>query len=320
MIAYYVHHHGRGHLMRAMAIADRLDDEVVFLSSLGMPEHLRPIDRWVVLPLDVDDSSRDATAHGRLHWAPLGVKGLANRSIRVLDVLIAHAPRRVVVDCSVEITLLCRLAGFPVTVVAQPGDRDDEAHQLGYDVADQILAPWSARTYVPQWLTRHGDRTHYVGAISRFDGRARTDRAGAEGLLLGGAGGSDLPFDALDQLQRAAPDLRWRAVGGTSAWLDDVWPALSAADVVVTHAGQGALADVALAGAAAVVIAQDRPYGEQRASAEAIGRAGLAVTLPAWPTAESWPGILARARTLDRRWEAMEVRGAATRAAEVLAA
>ncbi|MCP9273725.1 glycosyltransferase [Mycolicibacterium arenosum] len=320
MIAYYVHHHGRGHLMRAMAIAERVDEPVVFLSSLPPPEALRDVDRWVRLPMDVDDSALDVTANGRLHWAPVHVKGLADRSSRILDALAEHSPRRVVVDCSVEVTLLCRLAGFPVTVVAQPGRRDDAAHQLGYDVADQILAPWSARTYEPRWLSRHDTRTHYVGSISRFDGRARHAERIGGGLLLAGAGGTDMPDDALDQLRQATPDLRWQAVGGGSAWVEDVWPMLSTADVVVTHAGQSALADVALSGAAAVVIAQDRPFGEQHATADAIGRAGLAVTLPEWPAADRWPAVVARAFALDRRWESMEVRGAAARAAEVLAA
>ena len=141
MIAYYVHHHGRGHLMRAMAITERLNERVVFLSSLAAPDQLRTTDRWVQLPLDVGAPARDVTANGRLHWVPLGVEGLADRSLHVLEVLARSKPRRVVVDCSVEITLLSRLAGFPVTVMAQPGQRDDAAHQLAYDVADQILVP-----------------------------------------------------------------------------------------------------------------------------------------------------------------------------------
>lgn len=322
MIAYYVHHHGRGHLARAMAIAKRLDQSVVFLSSLPRPEDLRAGDRWVRLTMDVGDGARhDATANGRLHWAPVGVDGLADRSRRVMEVLTEIAPHRVVVDCSVEIALLCRLAGFPVTVVAQPGHRDDEPHQLGYDIADQVLAPWSARVYEPPWLDRHRDRTHYVGGISRFDGRASAASTSGKAVLLSGAGGCDLPYDAVDQLKRAAPELHWQEVGGISPWVNDVWSLLGDADVVVTHAGQGALADVALCNAAAVVVAQDRPFDEQRAMAEALGRAGIAVALPSWPPADAWPTLLAEARALDRgRWEWMDVRGAAARAASVLAA
>ena len=323
MIAYYVHHHGRGHLMRALGICERLDEPVVFLSSLPRPDAARAGDRWVRLPLDVDDSApRDPTAGGRLHWAPLGVAGLADRSRLILEVLADVAPRRVVVDCSVEVTLLCRLAGMPVTVVAQPGWRDDPAHQLGFDVADQILAPWSERTYRPDWLAGHADRTHYVGAISRFDGRARAVRTGEpHGLLLVGAGGHALPTHALDDLRRAAPELRGRTAGGASAWVDDIWPLLSNADVVVTHAGQSALADLALSGAPAVVIAQDRPFGEQVASAEALGRAGVVVHASAWPHDAAWPQLLSRARALDpQHWARWHVAGAAARAAQVLAA
>src|SRR5690349_14237624 len=102
---------------------------------------------WVRLPMDVSGSATDAadvTAHGRLHWAPLHVDGLARRSAKLLQTVAATRPRRVVVDVSVEISLLARLAGVPVTVMAMPGDRGDAAHQLAYDVADSIIAPWSA--------------------------------------------------------------------------------------------------------------------------------------------------------------------------------
>lgn len=324
MIAYYVHHHGRGHVTRALAVARHLDQPVVFLSSLPEPDGLRADDRWVRLPLDVDDDAnpRDVTANGRLHWAPLRVEGLADRARTILEALAETAVHRVVVDCSVEVTLLSRLAGYPVTVVAQPGDRLDDAHRLGYDVADQIVAPWSDDVYEPSWLSPHRGRTHYVGAISRFEGRARP--AGGPrhlGILLAGAGGCELPPDAIDQLRCAAPDLDWRAVGGPSAWVDDVWPLLSSADVIVTHAGQGALADVALSGAGAVVIAQDRPFREQHCAATSLELSGIAVAPREWPRPDRWPAVIERARALDRRrWDLTRVRGAGARAAELIAA
>lgn len=54
-------------------------------------------------------------------------------------------PRRMVVDVSVEVALLCRLAGVPVTVMAMPGERGDAVHGLGYDIADEIVARGRAR-------------------------------------------------------------------------------------------------------------------------------------------------------------------------------
>ncbi len=325
MIGYYVHHHGRGHAARARSISARLDEPVTFFSSLPRPARLRATDRWVELPLDVPTDGEapvDPSSNGRLHWAPTNVAGLACRSAELLRVAADAGLRRLVVDVSVEIALLGRLAGLPITVMAMPGERTDPAHRLAYDIADQIVAPWSADVYRPAWLDEHADRTHYVGSISQFEQRPRTARRDTEPLavLLGGAGGENLPADALDQLSCALPQYRWIALGA-SGWVEDPWPLLQAADVVVTHAGQNAVADVALTDAAVIVIPQHRPFAEQHATAAALAHAGLTVQLTDWPSADRWPALLTGTLALDRsEWSRLQVRGAAARAAEVIAA
>lgn len=326
MIGYYVHHHGRGHLHRALAITHQLDEPVTFLSSLPAPAGLRATDTWVRLPLDVPDTAAptiDPAAHGRLHWVPTGVAGLAERHAIITDFLARERPRRVVVDVSVEVTLLVRLSGVPVVVMAMPGDRGDAVHRLALDVAEHVVAPWSDRVYRPDWLAEHEPRTHYVGSISRFDGRPRpARRRGARrcGVLLAGAGGSAVPAGALAELRGAAADVDWTAMGGDAAWVDDPWSLLAAADVVVCHAGQNAIADVAVAGVPAVVVPQDRPFDEQHATADALAAAGVAVAVPQWPAPERWPALIARARACGNRWDELRTRGAAARAAEVIAA
>ncbi|KUI32818.1 hypothetical protein AU195_14770 [Mycobacterium sp. IS-1496] len=328
MIGYYVHHHGRGHTSRALAISRHLTEEVVFFSSAPRPRELRPGVDWVRLPLDVpgqDTAAADPTANGRLHWVPLNLGGLADRSAVLVNAITTLRPRRMVVDVSVEVALLCRLAGVAVTVMAMPGDRGDAVHALGYDIADRIVAPWSREVYRPGWLAPHDERTHYVGVISRFDGAPPVTPSAARprtGLLLAGAGGSATPDDALDQLRRAAPDCRWVAAGGDAGWVDELWPLLSGADVVVTHAGQSAIADIATAGVPAVVIPQQRPFGEQCATAGALAEAGVVVTAPAWPRPDEWAGLLSAARTRNAggRWQRLRGAGAAARAASVIAA
>lgn len=327
MIGYYVHHQGRGHVSRALAISRHLTEEVVFFSSAPRPRECGAAAHWVHLPLDTPHGGgpvTDPTANGRLHWAPLNVDGLAGRSAALMNAITHLRPRRMVVDVSVEVALLCRLAGVPVTVMAMPGERGDAVHGLGYDIADEIVAPWSRDVYRPDWLAPHDARTHYVGVISRFDGvppaAVGSARPGT-GLLLAGAGGSAVPRDALDQLRRAAPDCDWVAAGGDAGWVDDLWPVLSSADVVVTHAGQSAIADIAAAGVPAVVIPQHRPFGEQHATAAALADAGVVVSTREWPDPDEWPALLAAARTLGRgRWRRLGGDGAAARAASVIAA
>ncbi|MCT7661109.1 glycosyltransferase [Mycobacterium deserti] len=326
MIGYYIHHQGRGHLNRALAICAQLDEPVTFFSSLPPPACVRDGDVWVRLAMDVPVGPSgvvDVTAHGRLHWAPLHVDGLARRSATLLQTLAATPVRRVVVDVSVEIALLARLAGLPVTVMAMPGERNDAAHQLAYDIADSIIVPWSADLHQPNWLADHADRSHFVGAISRFEGRRRPapQRAGGpRALLLAGAGGAKLPTDALEQLQAALPQYQWSAAGGGAAWVDDLWPTLAAADLVVSHAGQNAIADVALSDTPAVVIPQDRPFDEQHATAAALANAGMAVVVDRWPSSQDWPALAESAVSLDSgRWAKAAVEGAAARAAAVIA-
>lgn len=325
MIGYYVHHHGRGHTSRALAVSRHLTEEVVFFSSAPRPCELDAAVEWVRLPLDVPEAGAEAadpTANGRLHWAPLHVDGLADRAAVLIDAMSRLRPRRMVVDVSVEVALLCRLTGVPVTVMAMPGERDDPVHALGYDIADTIVAPWADEVYRPQWLARHAPRTHYVGVISRFAGTApAAAKETPTGLLLAGAGGSAIPNDALHQLRCAAPEYRWIAAGGAAGWVDELWPLLSGADVVVTHAGQNAIADVAAAGVAAVVIPQCRPFAEQHATATALAEAGVAVTAPRWPRPDEWPHLIAAARALDTAgWRQLRGQGAAARAAAVIAA
>jgi len=324
MIGYYVHHHGRGHSARARSICAWLDEPVTFFSSLPRPAQMRARDSWVELPLDLPadgQSTDDAQCRGRMHWAPLHVAGLAQRAADLLRVAADAGLRRLVVDVSAEIAMLGRLAGIPITVMAMPGDRTDPAHRLVYDIADQIVAPWSADVYHPPWLRDHLDRTHFVGAISQFE-----DRAGASAprtgtaVLLAGAGGDTLPDDALAQLSLALPQYHWIALGASS-WVDDPWPLLCGADLVVTHAGQNAIADVALTDAAVIVIPQPRPFDEQHATADALARAGLTVAATGWPTAQEWRRLHAATLALDRaQWARLQVRGAAARAAAVIAA
>ena len=92
----------------------------------------------------------------------------------------------------------------------------------------------------------------------------------------------------------ATPGWHWVERGPDSP-SPDLWSDLAAADVVITHGGQNAVAEVAAARRPAVVVAQPRPFDEQVATARAVDRLGAAVGLDAWPEATTWPTLLDRA-------------------------
>ena len=322
MIGYYVHHHGRGHLSRATSICARLREPVTLLSSLAIPG--RPGVETIQLPRDdEEDTADDAEANGALHWAPLHDRGLRERMTSIAEWVATNRPDVMVVDVSVEVTLLVRLLGVPVVVVAMPGDRTDAPHELAYRAAGQIVAPWPQALYEPSWLREHSPKTTYVGGISRFDGRERPRRApdGSPGVLvLNGAGGAGLDVDAVSRCAAAHPGFRWVTLGVAGGpWAEDPWPALCTADVVVSSAGQSSVADIAAAGRPAIIIAAERPFSEQRATARALQRAGLAVVHSDWPELADWPRLIDSAQAIGSSgWGRWQTAGAAARAAALI--
>ena len=297
MIGYYAHHLGEGHVACATAIAPHLRSPLAVLSSRPRPAGWDG--EWIELARDDagDGAAADPTAGGTLHWAPLHHPGLRHRMAAVAEWIDEVRPRLMVVDVSVEVALLARLMGIPVVLMSLPGDRSDDAHRLAYQAATAVLAPW------PGWarpVTGAEVPLRAVGAISRYAGRSVPPRMqGRRVLVLMGRGGSALRAEQLDAARAATPGWEWTALGPPLGdWVPDPWPALAETDVVVCHAGQNVVAEVAAARVPAVVIPQDRPHDEQRATAAVIAEAGLAVVCPAWPAADAWPALLATATRL----------------------
>lgn len=330
MIGYYAHHQGSGHLRRAAAVAAHLGSGMTLLSSAdpaGVGNHLR---------LARDDEPPvvgDVTASGALHWVPLQHNGLRERSSQIARWAEEQSCAVLVSDVSVEVLLLARLLSIPSVAVALRGRRCDRAHALGYDVASRIIAPWPRATQGPcqgRWL----DKTVWVGAVSRFEGRIPvTGRCGRRGrcvVLMLGRGGDSMT-DAALQEAAAVPGTHWHLIGGGSAvagrsaepesrpsggssyaseggaaletverlgWVADPWPLLCGADVVVAAAGDAAIADVAAAGRPLIAVPQARPFGEQQDHAAILVRHGLCLSEPTWPDRRRWPLLLDRAQAL----------------------
>ncbi|WP_030712538.1 glycosyltransferase [Streptomyces sp. NRRL F-2580] len=323
MIGYYVHHQGRGHLHRALAIAAHIRGPVTVLSSLLRPTSwTRP---WIVLPADSVDAPTDPTAGGRLHWVPLHHAGHRERMGIIAEWIRREEPRLFVSDVSVEAATLARLMGTPVVVAAMRGDRRDQAHRLAYDLADALLAPWPQSCPEPGWPPHWQAKTLHTGSISRYDGRprpapgSRCDASGREVVVMLGGGGTDLSSAQLREAARATPGWTWTLLGGPGAdWIEDPWPVLCRADVVVTHAGQNAIAECAAARVPTIVIPQDRPHGEQHATGRALRRAELATVRDAWPEPHEWPGLLTEAAARQDRWELWSLGDGAQQAACLL--
>ncbi len=299
-VGYYVHHVGRGHLQRARSLAAhhaRTDGApVTALSSLRRPDDWPG--EWVDLPRDDDGDAVCPAARGRLHWAPLRHDGVRARAAAVSAWIERARPAAMVVDLSVEVLLLARLHGVPTVGVVLPGRRDDAAHRLGFDVADALVAFWPPQAHdmlrgVPYDVK---DRVECLGALSRLP-VADLPRPPGErrAVLLLGGGGHDA---AAEQLPDTIGSWSWTVLGGArGTWAEDPSAALRAADVVVTHAGQNAIAEVAACRRPAVVVPQQRPHEEQATTGAVLRDGGWpAVVRATWPE-DAAP--LDRAATLD---------------------
>lgn len=331
MIGWYVHHVGVGHLHRAEAVSRRLGSPVTGLSSLPRPSGWDG--PWVRLERD-DATDLDPTAGGQLHWAPVQDDGLRSRMAAVSAWIQRCRPHLLVSDVSAEVAVLARLHGVPVVSVVLPGDRSDAAHLLGYRVSDALVATWpeTARPAVRGLPDDVRVRVQYVGAVSRLEvapspasrsapppapGHAEPRRV----TVLMGAGGTSVTAARLAAAQHQTPGWQWEVLGRPplGRWHADPSAALAEADVVVTHAGQNAIAEVAAARRPAVVLPERRPHAEQEATAAALSDGPWPVSvLTSWPE-EGWGSLLARTSALDTAaWESWCDGGAAQRFAEII--
>jgi len=151
MIGSCVHHHGNGHLRRAVNIAAHCEQLVTGPSSRPAPTGCTG-DRAQLPRDDLGTGDRGrANANNRLHRAPLQDRGLRQRMARIAGWIDAPAPGLLVSDASVEVAAPARWLGIPVAGVAMRGLRGDPAHLLGRDLADALPAPWPDDLPEPQW-------------------------------------------------------------------------------------------------------------------------------------------------------------------------
>jgi hypothetical protein len=308
-IGYYVHHHGAGHHARADAIAAACDWPVVLIGT-GIGE--RGIDLPDDRPASGRFDGRDAALHrpAALHYAPVDHDGVRMRVARISDWVAATRPALMVVDVSVEVAMLARLASVPTVYVRLNGIRDDAPHLDAFRAATALLAPFHGAlesTAMPLWVR---EKTCYFPGI--------TARAGAETaidrriLVVFGRGGAPGDGDLVAAAARACPEWEWRVIGPASlasqcpanlafaGWVDEPQREIARARIVVGAAGDGLVGAVMAADRPFVCVPEDRPFGEQRATAGGLARFGVAVVSLTWPSADSWPDLLGKALCLDR--------------------
>lgn len=319
-VGYYVHHHGAGHWQRAVLVAAALDRPVTLIGSFAGvdtrcapgPVLDLPDDRLGGADEAFDGRDGEASRPEGLHYAPLRHPGVRARMARIAAWAAETAPTLMIVDVSVEVTLLARLLSVPTLVVRLAGERTDRPHLEAFRSASRLLAPFPEcldGSGVPDWVRR---KTLHAGFLAP---RPRTVAGpGEDGriVVLLGRGGTGLDLGALAAAARAVPERDWHVLGplpGSSAdrpanlhphgWVAGIDPHLARAALVVGGAGDGVLAAVAAHGKRFLCLPEPRPYGEQTAKAAALAGLGAAVVHEGAPAPEAWRPLVARALALD---------------------
>ncbi|MBC2677368.1 hypothetical protein [Pseudomonas baltica] len=333
-VGYYVHHHGSGHGMRALAIARHMDCDVTLIGSRLPDADYSSTIKALQLPGDTAPGMH-VESFPALHYAPLAVDGLRERMGLLADWMRSAWPCLLVVDVSVEVAMLARLFGVPCVYMRQHGERTDPAHLQAYASASRLLAPYPASmecSQMPDWVLA---KTDHCGWVSRYSQQSSAHVAPEHGavLVITGQGGTAFTVDSLIAIARRCPEDQFRVAGPLPAsdlplpgnltllgHLVDPLPELLRAEIVVGSAGDNVVAEVAHMGGRLIAIAEQRPFDEQRLQALQLERLGVALGVLGVPAADQWPALLQRARHLPGRrgWQALLNDNAAADAARIV--
>jgi hypothetical protein len=244
-----------------------------------------------------------------LHYAPLDHEGIRSRVAAITRWIDVHRPALMVIDVSVEVAMLARLASVPVVYVRLNGDRTDTPHLEAFRSAVALLAPFHQDLEVSSTQPWIREKTRYLPGITA--GRPASVSAPERTILIVvGRGGQAGNGETFAKAARRCPQWRWRVIGPCSAphdrpsnleilgWVQDPDGEIAHSSLVVGAAGDGLVGSVLAADRPFICIAQDRPYDEQRATAQRLGEVGAALVLGGWPEPERWPLLIIDALAL----------------------
>lgn len=331
-ITFFIHHQGRGHANRAMAIIRELPAERRVTILCARPDLFDGFDRPIeIVPLPNMIGAPVPTAAlfdqptpEVLHCVPLGVEATRRTMRTILDHLDDVAPALFVVDVSAEIALLSRIASVPAIKIRMHGDRTDPGHLGAYQACVGLLAPFDKTIEQDDFPDWGRAKTCYTGGLctttdavpTRAEARSRLgiDPDREVVLVLTGGGGAGTPYAPLTMAARAVPDALWLVVGPVhreghetdfgnlveKGWVDGVTDHIAAADVVIASAGDNTVHEIARVGRPYICAPEWRYFAEQTRKADRLAEVGAAVALHQWPgSLAPWRGLLDQARALD---------------------
>ncbi len=342
-IAFYLNLQGAGHCRRFEAIARHLPKfcQLAVVGMDGPPKitHLnRPVDCISVPgygPPPTNPFLQQQTAHD-YHDFLVNQGGNAAFAMAMVSFLSEWQPDLLVSDVGLEASILGRMCGIPVIYARQHGRRWDKGHQLAYEWACSLWAPFSPemeQADCPKWIR---EKTFYSGGFCRFSARSPAVSLPdsyipnkPNVLVMTGFGGTEITPQKLSTAAAMMSQWRWHLLGknvmaegiACHGVVEDVWPYLCHADLVVANAGHNSVMETIAAEAPAVFIPAERPFDEQICKVDVLRDLGVGIISQGWPELDEWEGLWMRSHAQDRSgWRRFQDADAPRKAAEHMVA
>jgi len=327
-VGYFVHHQGRGHAERCMAVVNALpttrpvrlfcarDD---LFGELPAHVSLTRIPSLFEATGQENPALADIPTPRTLHCAPLGWPGIRKAMGEIVSWFAEADPALMICDVSAEIAQLSRLCSVPHIKVLQHGDRSDEGHQAAYDGAIGLLAPFSERLAQPEWDAQLRRRIFFAGGLGKADILPEKEiarrRLGIDDkreviLVMSGGGGTGMSEAPITVGARHRPEALWLTIGAMQrdwhatepgnlqhhGWVGNAADYVAAADCIIASTGNTTCQQILAAGKPWLAIPEWRYFDEQHRKAECLEAAQMAVTRPHLPASGmAWTQALAEA-------------------------
>lgn len=317
---FYIHHHGAGHVIRAVTIAKELyADKICFMGSdlhrfqTLIPEHIT----CMHLPLDLpiaSDKFNKVRSVSSLHYAPLCVQGIRERNKLMMSYFCDHPQMLLIVDVSVEVTMLARLCGIPTVVIRQHGRRGDLAHQLAYENAELIIAPYSETLSSRYEEGLFAYKTLFSGGFSRYTNSTSLSAptSNAHLAIFVGHGGTRIDSYLVRHLRSQIPSAYHLHILGQleddikleyctfHGHVHDPEHLIERCNIVICNAGHNTVMELADLRKRMICIPAGRPFEEQEVKCRHLQRHGLAIVVKEEDVFDTnWNKCIKRAERLD---------------------
>ncbi|UKT64779.1 glycosyltransferase [Pedobacter mucosus] len=324
-VAFYVHHHGLGHYRRAVQIAEKLIQHQPVLLGSNLKIQSKNLNKAIAivdLPLDTpttdDVNYSNGTLVDELHYAPLNINGLSERAAILSDFFAKNGPLILIVDVSVEVTLLARLCGIPTIVIRQHGIRSDPAHLMAYKCAELLIAPYgkNLNRSANKWITK---KTLFSGGFSRLDTIKKEDETAPNNQIsiIIGKGGSSLNVNTVSKIAAKCQTFTFHVLGDVLDndkpnlsnvvfydFADDVFEIITKCSLVIGNTGHNSVMEVASLNKRFIGIPEPRPFDEQLEKAASLKNInGYLTVLPEEIESIDWNFLINKMLLITPNWK-----------------